>query len=101
MPQILAIAFWNVARTSPTLPPSAIRTSATRRRLPGAGQDHANIFENRGDRGVRLVNGDLDPSDTRKRREYVLCDAASRAFEQFIVGILERGRRGCDHIGIG
>src|SRR5882672_11278811 len=101
MPQILAIAFWNVARTSPTLPPSAIRTSATRRRLPAAGQDHANIFENRGDRGVRLVNGDLDRRDARKRRQYGLGDGASRAFQQLIVGILERGGRGCDHIGIG
>ena len=35
MPQILEIAFWNVARTSPTLPPSAISTSAMSRAIAG------------------------------------------------------------------
>jgi len=51
------------------LPPSAIRTSATGGRLPGARQDHANVLEDRGDRGVRLVNRDLDGDDARKRRQ--------------------------------
>src|SRR5882757_2785049 len=71
MPQMLEIALPNVARTSPTLPPSAISTSAMSGRLPRAGQHHADILEDRGDRRVRLVHGDLDRADARKRRHHV------------------------------
>src|SRR6267378_1090559 len=71
-----------------------------RRRLPGACQDHADIVENCGNRGVRLVNGDLDRADARKRPEDGVGNGAGRAFQQFIVGILESCRRGRDHIGI-
>src|SRR5712671_4169995 len=101
MPQILAIAFWNVARTSPTLPPSAIRTSAMRRLRPRARQDHADILENRGDRRVRLMNGDLDRADPRKRPQYRVGNGASRAFQQLVISILEGSRRSRDHVGIG
>ncbi len=61
MPQMWEMAFAeNVARTSPTLPPSAISTSAMSGRLPLAHQHHADILEDRGDRRMRLVHGDLD-----------------------------------------
>src|SRR5258708_27035221 len=102
MPQILAIAFWNVARTSPTLPPSAIRTSAIMRRLrPRAHQDHSDIVEDRGDRRMRLVNGDLDGADAGKRRQYPVGNGAGRAFQQLVIGILEGSRAGRAHHGIG
>src|SRR5438445_7752683 len=101
MPQILAIAFWNVARTSPTLPPSAIRTSAMRRLRPRARQDYPDIVENRSDRRVRLMNGDLDRADAGKRPQYRVGNGAGRAFQQLIIGILESSGGGCDHIGIG
>src|ERR1700692_1539955 len=101
MPQIWAMAFWNVARTSPTLPPSAIRTSAMRRRLPRARQDHADVAENRGDRGMRLVNGDLDRADPRKRHKDGVGNGAGRALQRLVIGILEGRGRGGDHVGIG
>src|SRR3954447_6169732 len=101
MPQILAIAFWKVARTSPTLPPSAIRTSAMGRRMPGARQHHADVVEDRGNRRMRLVDGDLDRPDARKRRQDGIGHRAGRAFQQLVIGVLEGGRRGCDHVGIG
>ena len=44
--------------------------------LPGARQDDADIVENRGDRGVRLVNGDLDGADAGKRRQDGVGDGA-------------------------
>src|SRR5213076_3205022 len=81
MPQILAIAFWNVARTSPTLPPSAIRTSAMRRLRPRARQDYPDIVENRSDRRVRLMNGDLDRADAGKRPQYRVGNGAGRSEE--------------------
>src|SRR5258708_29054940 len=101
MPQILAIAFWNVARTSPTLPPSAIRTSAMRRLRPRARQDHPDIVENRGYRRVRRMNGDLDSGDAGKRPQYRVGNGAGRAFQELVIGILEGSRGGRDHIGIG
>src|ERR1700722_6103431 len=101
MPQMLAFSFWNVVRTSPTLPPSAIRTSAMRGMLPGAYQDYADIVEDRGDRRVRLVNGDLDGADARKRGQDGVGDGTGGAFQQFVIGVSEGCRRGRDHIGIG
>src|ERR1700722_11340855 len=101
MPQMLAFSFWNVARTSPTLPPSAIRTSAMRGMLPGTGQDHADIVEDRGDRRVRLVNGDLDGAEAWKRRQDGIGDGAGGAFQQFVIGVREGCRRGRDDMGIG
>src|SRR2546430_17616866 len=100
MPQILAMAFWNVARTSPTLPPSAISASAMRG-LPRARQHHADVVEDRSDRRVRLVNGDLDGSDARKRRQYGVRHGAGGALQQLVVGVLERRGGGCVHAGIG
>ena len=71
-----------------------------RRRLPLACQDHADIVENRGDRRVRLVNGDLDGADARERRQYGVGDRAGGAFQELVIGILEGRRRGRDHVGI-
>src|SRR5438128_12098245 len=101
MPQILEMAFRNVVRTSPTLPPSAISTSAMSGRLPLARQHDADILEDRGDRRMRLVHGDLDRIDARKRREYRVCDGAGGALQEFVIGVLERRRRGRNHTGIG
>src|SRR5215208_6042267 len=98
---MLAIAFLNVARTSPTLPPSAIRTSAMGWRLPGARQDDSDILENRGDRRVRFVYRDLDRADPGKGGQYGIGYGAGRALQQFVIGIFEGRGRGGDHIGIG
>src|SRR3954466_9715833 len=105
MPQMLEMAFWNVARTSPTLPPSAISTSAMKNmilsgRLPCARQHHADVVEDRSDRRVRLVDGDLDDIDARKRHQDRIGDGASRPLQQFVIDILEGGGRGRDHVGI-
>src|SRR4051812_10927665 len=101
MPQMLAMAFLNVARTSPTLPPSAISTSAMSGRLPIADQHHTDILEDRGNRRMRLVHGDLDRVDTRERREYRVRNGTGGALQQLVVGVLERRRRGRHHAGIG
>src|ERR1700716_2097970 len=106
MPQMLEMAFWNVARTSPTLPPSAISTSAMKNiilsgRLPGARQHHTDIVEDRGDRRVRLVDGDLDYIDWRERHQDGTGDGAGRALQELVIGILEGCGRGRDHVGIG
>ena len=69
--------------------------------LPRAGQDNADILEDRGNRRVRLVNPDLDRADARKRRQHRVGNRAGRAFQQFVVGVFECGGRGADHIGIG
>src|SRR5882757_8418620 len=99
MPHMLEMAFWNVARTSPTLPPSAISTSAMKNmilsgRLPVAQQDHADIVEDRRDRRVRFVDGDLDRADARKRRQDGIGHRAGGAFQQFVIGVLEGRCRG-------
>src|SRR3954468_12107334 len=101
MPQILAIALLNVARTSPTLPPSAIRTSAMSGLFSRAGENHADVVEDGGDRRVRLVHGDLDGADPGKRRQNGVGDGAGGAFQQLVVGILERRGRGRNYAGIG
>src|SRR5882757_1599426 len=100
MPQILAIAFSKVVRTSPRLPPSAIRTSAMGRRMPGARQHHADVVKDRGDRRMRLVDGDLDRPDARKRRQDGIGHRAGGALQQLVIGVLEGGGRGCDHVGV-
>src|SRR5512134_642221 len=97
MPQIWEMALLNVARTSPTLPPSAISTSAMSGRLPLARQHHADILEDRGDRRVRLVDGDLDRFDAGKRREDRVGNGAGGALQQFVIGVLECRRRGRNH----
>src|SRR6185436_2303487 len=101
MPQIWEMALLNVARTSPTLPPSAISTSAMSGRLPLARQHHADIFEDRSNRRMRFVHGDLDRIDARERREYRVCNGAGGALQELVIGILERRRRGRHHAGIG
>src|SRR6202049_1895751 len=72
-----------------------------RRLRPRARQDHADILENRGDRRVRLVNGDLDRADARKCPKYRVGDGAGRAFQQLIIGIFKGRGRSRDHVGIG
>src|SRR3954463_8963041 len=100
MPQIWAIAFWKVARTSPTLPPSAIRTLAMSG-VPRARQHDADVVEDRGDRRMRLVHGDLDRTDARKVRQDGIGDRAGRALQQLVIGVLEgRGGRRQD-VGVG
>src|SRR5712672_1887425 len=101
MPQILAIAFLKLLRTSPTLPPSAISTSAMSGLFSRAGEDYADVVEDRGDRRVRLVHGDLDGADAGKRREDGVSDGAGGAFQQLVIDVLERRGRGRDHAGIG
>src|SRR5579859_473952 len=101
MPQIVAIALGKVARTSPTLPPSAIRTLAILERMPAAGQHHADILEDRGDRRMRLVHGDLDGADARKGSQYRIRHRPGGTFEELVIGTPESGRRGGHHIGIG
>src|SRR5262245_16061468 len=100
MPQIFEIAFWNVVRTSPTLPPRAIKALAIVR-MPPARQRHADVVEDGGDRRVRLVHSDLDGADARKVRQDGVGDRAGRAFQELVVGVLERRGRGCDHVGVG
>src|SRR6266581_4574537 len=99
MPQMLEMALLNVARTSPTLPPSAISTSAMSGRLPCARQYHADVVEDRGDWRMRLVNGDLDRVDARERHQDRIGDGAGRALQQLVIGVLEGCGRGCDHVG--
>src|SRR3954454_19607088 len=93
MPQIWAIAFWNVARTSPTLPPSAIRTLAMSG-VPRTRQHDSDVVEDRGDRRMRLVHGDLDRTDAGKERQDGTGHRAGRALQQLVIGVLEsRGGR--------
>src|SRR3954454_21666265 len=101
MPQMLAIAILKVARTSPTLPPSAIRASAIARLFPRAGQHYADIVEDRGDRRVRLVDRNFYDADAGKRAQHGVRDRAGSALQQFVIDVLERRRRGAHHAGIG
>src|SRR4029079_13140276 len=100
MPQILAMAFRNVARTSPTLPPSAISTSAMSGRVPLADQHHADILEDRGNRRMWLVHGDLDRVDPRKCCENRVGYGTGGALQQRVVGGIERRRRTRYYAGI-
>src|ERR1700704_3552949 len=100
MPQILAIAFLNMLRTSPTLPPSAISPSAMSGLFSRAGENHADVVENRGDRRVRLVNGDLDGADAGERGQNGVGDGAGGALQQLVVGVSKRRGRGRDHAGV-
>src|SRR5271167_3406425 len=100
MPPISAIACSNVVLTSPTLPPNAIRALAMSGRMPVAGQDHADVLEDRGNWGMRLMHCDLDRADARKRCEDGVCDRTGRALQKPVVGVLERRSRGRNHVGI-
>src|SRR5262245_31628400 len=70
-------------------------------RVPRARQNHADILEDRGDRRMRLVHGDLDGADTREGRKDRVGHRARRALQELVIGILERRDGGCHHIGIG
>src|SRR6516165_8587078 len=96
-----AIALLNVARTSPTLPPSAMIALAMCRRMPVARQHDADVLENLGNRCMRLVHGDLDRAHLGERRKDSIGDRAGGAFEELVTGVLEGIRRGLDHVGIG
>ena len=69
--------------------------------MPVACQHHADVFEDRRDRRVRLMNGDLDGPDARKCRQDGVGYRAGRAFQQLVIGVLEGRGRGCNHVGIG
>src|SRR4051794_37784663 len=101
MPQILAIALRNVSLMSPTLPPSAISTSAMTMLSAAAGQDHADVVENGGDRGVRLVHADLERADAGKGGQNRVSDGTGGALQQLVIGVLEGGRGCGDDIGVG
>src|SRR5258708_7587974 len=101
MPQMLAIAFTNVARTSPTLPPSAINTSAMTGLSASAGQDHPDVVEDRGDRRVRLVHGDLERADAGECGQNGVGNRPGRALQQLVIGVFEGRGRGRHHVGIG
>src|SRR4051794_10465650 len=100
MPQIWAIALRNVARTSPTLPPSAISTLAMSG-LPRARQHDADIVEDRGDWRMRLVHGDLHRADAREMRQDGIGDSTGRALQKLVIGVLEGRRRGRNDLGVG
>src|SRR5947209_2246304 len=100
MPQIWETALPNVARTSPTLPPSAMRTLAMSG-MPRARQHDADIVEDRRDRRMRLVDGDLHRADAREVRQDAVRDRAGRALQQLVVGVLECRRRGRHDVGVG
>src|SRR3569623_746958 len=99
MPQTWAIALSKVARTSPTLPPSAIRALAISG-MPRARQHDADVVEDRRDRRVRLVHGDLDGADARKMRQDGVGDYVDRALQQLVVGCLECRRRRRHDLGV-
>src|SRR5438067_13067099 len=95
------MSLMNIAQTSPTLLTSSNSTSAMSGRLLLARQHHADILEDRGDRRMRLVHGDLDRIDARKRCQYRICNSAGGALQELVIGVLERRRRGRHHTGIG
>src|SRR5215475_12012532 len=101
MPQMWVIAFRNVARTSPTLPPSAMIALPMQWRMAVAGQHHADIVEDRIDRRVRLVDGDFDRAYPGKRGKNGIRHGARRTLQELVVLVLEGGRRRCDHLRIG
>src|SRR6516162_7436368 len=98
-----AIAFLNVARTSPTLPPSAINAlvGPLAMRMPIARQHRADILEDFRNRRVWLVHGDLDGAHPRKGGEDRIGNRARCTLQEPVVAVLERRGRGCDHLGIG
>src|SRR5262249_29483763 len=84
---ISGMARAKVVLTFPTLPPSAISTSAIARLSTGPGQRHADVLEDRGDRRVWLVHGDLDGADAREGGEYGVADSSGGALQQVIIAV--------------
>src|SRR5688500_12487551 len=70
----------SVARTFPTLPPSAISASAMTRAL----DRYADVLEGGGDWRVRLVHGHAHGGNLRKAREHGVSDGARCRFHQSI-----------------
>src|SRR6202451_1058986 len=82
----IATAASKVARTSPTLPPSAMnasaKASAPAALLPRALDDDADVVEGRGDRGVRFMHGDADAAHLGVALQHRLGDGAGGRFHQ-------------------
>src|SRR5580704_7393957 len=91
------IAETKVARTSPTLPPSAMnasaKASAPAALLARALDDDADIVEGSGDRRVRLVHGDANAAHLGVARQHRLGDGAGGRLDQSIAARAERFRR--------
>src|SRR5580700_5121184 len=94
-----------VARTSPTLPPSAMNASAKvlalAAILPRALDDDADVVEGRGDRGVRLVHGDANAADLGVVLQHSLGDGAGGGLDEAIAARAERFRRRLHHLVVG
>src|ERR1700741_4703998 len=102
---MIAIARSKVARTSPTLPPSAMNASAKvlapAALLPRALDDDADVVEGGGDRSVRLVHGDANAPDLRVMVQHRLGAGAGGASHQPIAARAERVRRRLHHLVVG
>src|ERR1700722_4445185 len=101
----MAIAESKVARTSPTLPPSAMnpsaKVSAPAALWSRALDDDADVVEGRGDRGMRLVHGDANAAHLRGGFQHRLGDGAGGGLDQAIAARAERFRRRLHHLVIG
>src|SRR5580704_1565626 len=99
------IAWSKVARTSPTLPPSAMnasaKASAPAALLPRALDDDADVVEGGGDRGVRLVHGNANAADLGVALQHGLGDGAGGGFDQPIAARAECLRRRLHHLVVG
>src|SRR5580700_7488819 len=94
-----------VARTSPTLPPSAMNASAKvlalAAILPRALDDDADVVEGRGDRGVRFVHGDANAVHLGVMLQHRLGDGAGCRLDQPIAARAERFRCRLHHLVVG
>src|SRR3984957_11971333 len=105
----IAMAASKVARTSPTLPPSAMNASAKVSApatllvaiLPRAFDDDADIVEGGGDRGVRLVHGDADAPHLGIMLQHRLGDRTGGGFHEPIAARAERLARRLRHQVVG
>src|SRR5580698_4858939 len=93
----MATARLKVLRTSPTLPPSAISALAkpeaagsTMLARAGALDGHTDVVERRGDRRMRLVNGDSHRAHVRAAVQQGFGDCASCRFDQPVAARAER-----------
>src|SRR5580692_7768768 len=90
------IARSKVARTSPTLPPSAMNASANVSAPAAlwsrALDDDADVVEGRGDRGMWLVHGDANAAHLRVVSQHRLGDGAGGGLDEAIAARAERFR---------
>src|SRR3984957_15418676 len=105
----MATARLKVARTSPTLPPSAssasvktaARKTSTMLAVARAFDRHADVIEGGGDRGVRLVHGNANAGNLRTALKYRLGNGAGRGFDQPVTAGAKRLARGLRHHVVG